>query len=312
MPSISAQAYVEHHAGNRWRFNVDVTNNMYDGAIGGKVIIESPVKFSKYVPFRNVAPVKGGNTKSVKVPVPDFLGTNDVDFVGKLVMDNGIEIDLSRTLTFKGMPYMRNVPVCDGVISPGEWNKSYILEFEEGKCGIYNSKGQPYSGSEDLNADMYYGWDRSNFYLAAEVYDDVFEIDPEKNIWAGDSIQFAYSLEKTKAAKRTEITIGIGATTNGPEITRTSGLAPPSDGSRFIHELAVVNYPEEKKTVYELSIPWAEMFPAGFNINDYTQVLFSVLINDRDNNNRETMLEIGSGIGRSKDPSLHLEYNLLK
>ena len=93
---------------------------------------------------------------------------------------------------------------------------------------------------------------------------------------------------------------------------KKSSLAPPSDGSRFIHELAVVNYPDIKKTVYELSIPWAEMFPAGFSITDYSQVLFSVLINDRDNNAREGYYEIGSGIGSSKDPSMHLEYNLMK
>ena len=73
-----------------------------------------------------------------------------------------------------------------------------------------------------------------------------------------------------------------------------------------------MNYPDTKKTVYKLSIPWAEMFPAGFSITDYSQVLFSVLINDRDNNAREGYYEIGSGIGSSKDPSMHLEYNLMK
>ena len=54
------------------------------------------------------------------------------------------------------------------------------------------------------------------------------------------------------------------------------------------------------------------MFPSGFSIADYTQVLFSFLINDRDNNAREGYYEIGSGIGGSKDPSMHFEYNLMK
>ena len=161
-----------------------------------------------------------------------------------------------------------------------------------------------------MSGDSYLGWDKKNFYLAAEVNDELFETDPDGRLWAGDSIQFAFSLKKESSAKRTEIGIGIGK--EGPEITRTSSLAPPSDGSRFIHELAVVNYPDTKKTVYELSIPWAEMFPAGFSITDYSQVLFSVLINDRDNNAREGYYEIGSGIGSSKDPSMHLEYNLMK
>jgi hypothetical protein len=73
------------------------------------------------------------------------------------------------------MPYMRTVPVFDGVITPGEWNTSYTLEFGEGKSNNDNLDGVPYSGDDDFNAVMYYGWDKNNFYLAAEAYDDCFE-----------------------------------------------------------------------------------------------------------------------------------------
>ena len=255
--------------------------------------------------------VDAGKTNNVVIPIPDYLGNKDTDFVGRLIMSDGTELDLSRVLTFKGMPYMRTVPKFDGVISDGEWNRDYVLKFNNDDANIVHLAGNNYSGKEDLNAIMYYGWDKKNFYLAAEVYDDCFELDPEKRLWAGDSIQFAYALKKEATANRTEIGVGIGA--NGPELTKyAASLAPPSDGSRFIHEIAIENYPEKKLTVYELSIPWAEMFPAGFDITDYSQVLFSVIINDRDNNVREDYIEIGSGIGTDKNPAKFLEYNLLK
>lgn len=311
VPSVTVKTNVEHYASNRWRLAVDINNNLYEKPMSGYISIQEPTEFAKRVSGRVVEPIEPGKESVIKIHIPDFAGTKDIDFKGNLVMSDGTQIDLSRVISFNGMPYMKNIPKFDAVISPMEWNSDWKLKIGKDGDGRYNRLvGDEYNGDNDLSGDIYLGWDKKNFYLAAEINDELFETDPDGRLWAGDSIQFAFSLKKESSAKRTEIGIGIGK--EGPEITRASSLAPPSDGSRFIHELAVVNYPDTKKTVYELSIPWAEMFPAGFSITDYSQVLFSVLINDRDNNAREGCYEIGSGIGSSKDPSMHLEYNLMK
>ncbi|MEE1047790.1 MAG: hypothetical protein U0M60_10240 [Clostridia bacterium] len=311
VPAVSVKSHVEHYLGNRWNLNIDITNNLYDKAVDGTVYIDGPNEFSDSIKTWKVKPVGAGVMGEVIIPIPDYLGKKDADFKGRLKMSDGTELDLSRVLTFKGMPYMRMTPEFDGVISEGEWNKDYVLKFNGEDANVVHLAGETYRGKDDLDATMYYGWDNKNFYLAAEVYDDCFELDPEKRLWAGDSIQFAYALKKEASANRTEIGVGIGA--NGPELTKyAASLAPPSDGSRFIHEIAIENYPDKKLTVYELSIPWAEMFPAGFDITDYSQVLFSVMLNDRDNNVREGYIEVGSGIGTDKNPAMFLEYNLLK
>lgn len=309
--SVTVKTNVEYYASNRWRLVVDINNNLYENSVSGKINIQEPTEFANRISTRDVAPIKPGGESVTKIHIPDLAGTKDLSFKGNLVMSDGTEIDLSRVISFKGIPYMRNVPNFDGVISPGEWNTAWKLNIGKNGDGKYvKLTGDDYSGDDDLSGEVYLSWDKKNFYLAAEVKDETFETDPDGRLWAGDSIQFAFSLKKEASAKRTEIGIGIGK--DGPEITRSSSLAPPSDGSRFIHELSVVNNPDTKKTVYELSIPWSEMFPSGFSIADYTQVLFSFLINDRDNNAREGYYEIGSGIGTAKDPSMHFEYNLMK
>ncbi len=311
VPSVSVKTNVEYYASNRWRLAIDVNNNLYDESVDGYVNIDAPSEFADRVSGREISTIAPRQTSTTKIHIPDFIGTKDVNFKGTLVMSDGSEFDLSRVISFKGLPFMRNTPTFDGVIADGEWNKTWALKVGTDGDGTYRKlAGQDYKGDDDLSGEIYLGWDKKNFYLAAELTDESFETDPDGRLWAGDSIQFAFALKKEAQAKRTEIGIGIGK--DGPEITRSSTLAPPSDGSRFIHELAVKNYPETGKTVYELSIPWSEMFPAGFSISDYSQVLFSVLINDRDNNAREGYYEIGSGIGTAKDPSMHLEYNLMK
>ena len=108
--SVTVKTNVEYYASNRWRLVVDINNNLYENSVSGKINIQEPTEFAKRVSTRDVAPIKPGGESVTKIHIPDLAGTKDLSFKGKLVMSDGTEIDLSRVISFKGIPYMRNVP----------------------------------------------------------------------------------------------------------------------------------------------------------------------------------------------------------
>ena len=151
--------------------------------------------------------------------------------------------------------------------------------------------------------------------------DDIhFDHDDQNRLYTVDSLQFAFAPEKDKNSKRTEI--GLALMDGKPTIVRYSyagGVSllgiPDSaleyDLNKFVDtDYAVTNNGSE--TVYELKIPWGELFGPNFTVGSVGSVYFSALINDNDGNGRRGWIELCGGIGTVKDASEFTKIPLVK
>lgn len=314
---IDVTHFSKHYSGEWWEYVVDITNNMCSTELGGKINISSPISFAKNLSEWGIDKIKPGETKRIQFPIPDLLDKSDLNFKAKIEIDNGYSVDISRELSFRAIPKNRKKPKIDGVIEFGEWNEKYAINITE-KSGKYLPLiNQSFGGDADLSAKTYFEFDDENLYFAARVIDDVQKEDAARGIWAGDSIQLGFALERSLTAPYTELNFGFK--NDKAEISRSSSLVGQLVAVDIPHKLVIKRDESKKETIYELMMPLNEVYPANFKIKNTSSVSFSVLINDRDSDEhnikgegREGMLEYGSGIGSGKDPSKFLEFNLVR
>jgi hypothetical protein len=163
-----------------------------------------------------------------------------------------------------------------------------------------------YRGSEDISADVNLWWDENNFYIYAEVKDDVYYNKatsvfsnrvPGADLYLNDSIEIGIdplNLKEEQFGNVYNITYGL-SNKNVPEVVAFASpcLNPKQKGSGWHTDkclekstLLVERDETNKITLYKLTIPWFDIYPlyplpnASFG--------FSILINDND----------GDGYGR--------------
>ncbi len=310
-------ADVEHYVGydpaEKWQLVVDITNNNFDKEIDGIISISAPKTFAENVPKYPTGVVKAGETKKAAIKIPDTLDRNDKTFVGELTFSDGYAVDISQELSFRGIPKVVSAPVVDGILSEGEWPAEYMVHMDGENGVVHNLTGIPWSGNDDLSADIYMCYDDKNLYFAAKVTDDIHLEDKNKRMTASDGFVLGISLERSSNAPYTELAFAM--MDGKPAITRESKLIAMGIGEDFPHKLSIVRNEEKKETVYELAVPFTEILPPNFDVRARSILNISILLNDRDQSetiNRDKMIEYGSGIGYFKDPSLYYDYNLIR
>jgi len=182
---------------------------------------------------------------------------------------------------------------------PYVFNTSPTVNLEQD--GNFNPLAN-YSGAADLSGDIWLNWDHENFYLSAEVTDDVhYQQSTDREIWQGDSIQFAVS-PGAPGEIENYYEYGIALTPQGPQLYRWTGINEASIQLIDNRELRIVRDDTNHKTIYKLALPWSELSPVK-----PSDVLFSfsMLVNDNDGAGRRGWAEWGSGIGASKNPQLY-------
>ena len=308
---------------------MQTTNNTFSQNLTGKIEINAPSKFAQLIPSWNIEKIAPGATRKTSFPIPDLIDKNDLDFDATLKLSDGSEYSLAQSLTFEGIPRLKMQPTIDGKIEKDEWNMGFPIFMNETSGTphalminpVNNQPLDPYGGAEDLSAVIYLGYDSENFYMAAEVTDDVHMEDPEeaKRLWAGDSFQLAFAEEGTENALRTDLQIGLR--NNEPAIERNSSLITINDDwiGWFKHELAITRDEANKKTYYEFMIPFTELYSTGYDVKKAPKLYMSFLLNDRDvemnpydGNGRELMFEYGSGIGFARRADLFKQFNLMR
>ncbi|MFZ2655921.1 MAG: sugar-binding protein [Victivallales bacterium] len=128
-----------------------------------------------------------------------------------------------------------------------------------------------YSGENDLEARVRYGWDETCLYIAYDVIDDVFVQDKAGwDTWKGDCIQLGFDLDYGKEQENTGNTladagsakriseIDVALTGNGPEAYRTATFDKEKFPIRLLSspEISLAVKREAGRTVYEAAIPW--------------------------------------------------------
>ncbi|MDO5310521.1 MAG: sugar-binding protein, partial [Clostridia bacterium] len=233
-----------------------------------------------------------------------------------------IDLGLSYGMAYTGiknseymtaMARMKKPPVIDGTLSYGEWNKSMpMLINNESQIRL-----QPdWSGPDDLSAKIYCAYDEDNFYIGAEVTDDVlYDEDELARAWACDSIQFAFAKKNIASAVRTEY--GIAMVNGVPKVDRYSFIGV---NTGIINEKDVETYEgvelqvkrEGSRTIYEAKFPWEQIYGEETDVTRLDEVYFSVLVNENDGAGRNGWLEYCGGIGDSKNAALFIPVTLDK
>lgn len=237
---------------------------------------------------------------------------------------SGQEWKIDREQTLFVAAAVKGSPTLDGDLS--DWKSAFPVyadtpAFVSPWCPeSYRKKWTP----GILSATVYTMWDEENFYIAAEVQDDVhsqssFAENPYALPFDGDTLQIAFGVDaedphKLKSPRDkdyyrglifdTDYEYAISLTPRGTEVFRLHtpetgyytyyptnpdlGLGLVPSAKAFIHRDDV-----KERTIYEVAIPWTELrMVKGKNL-----IRFAFLITDRDKGGMEGWIESPAGAG---------------
>ncbi|MDX9981630.1 MAG: sugar-binding protein, partial [Lentisphaeria bacterium] len=152
-----------------------------------------------------------------------------------------------------------------------------------------------WTGPSDATATLALARDLDGLHLWIEVTDDILA-QPESggNVWQGDGIQLSLAPVDGKPEDRIEI--GLALTNAGPEAYRWTQKAGLLDSI----PLHIVR--EETTTRYEATLPWTIL---GDRPQPGELRRFALVVNDRDDQDREGWLRLFDGVGWRKDSTQH-------
>lgn len=257
--------------------------------------------------------INPGNVRTMKINVdPKEMDNYILNISGTLNIGgkNGVvQTPTEMSARLGCLKYGNKKPTIDGVISPNEWYEFLPMRLNKKEM----ARQKDWRGPDDLSAVIYTMCDDDYFYLAAEVTDDVFyDKDTPARVWANDSVQFAMTDIFGSGGKATEI--GFGKS-NGENVIQSylSQIVDNNYGSAVLEFsedtlYEIKRYEEEKKTVYELQIPWTQIFNNKPDFRKQKEIYFSVMVNDDDNDGKgRGWLEYCPGIGSEKNPALFMK-----
>jgi hypothetical protein len=162
-----------------------------------------------------------------------------------------------------------------------------------------NVQMKDYKGPSDLSGRIWIACDDRNFYLAAEIADDVhFQPYAEEATWQGDSLQFAVA-ESLPWDSTGWYEVNVALTEKGPDVYLVHSARGEKTGRL---NSAVCRIARDGNTTrYELAVPLKDV--ALIDPARTRAFGFSVLANDNDGKGRKGWIEWGSGIGREKNPA---------
>lgn len=313
LEDVTCESKGRYFRNGRWQVEVTLRNNKSSKNVSGVVYIKEPAEFDTAIEFSNI-PANGykklyfnvaENLNDAKVPISVFIETDD-----------GKKVESKKDVYMTAFSQIHKEPKIDGIIEKGEYNESFAINLE------YQNQVQQitdWRGKNDLSGIFCANYDKDCFYLSAIVTDDIesdYDVGGLERVWACDSIQLAFTNQRTKEGKRTEYSFGI---VNGePRFTRhsfmvveTSIVAATDNHGYDGIKTAIVRDEENKKTYYEIKIPWVQIYGKEIEPKNYKNMNFSLLLNDNDGKGRRGWIELCSGIG-VKDPELFAEIPVVK
>lgn len=286
-----------------------VTNARNDSPASGKIVFKKPdCMIGRSIEVKDIAP---GESKTIKFNFPEL----SLDVVFDMLSVEFIT-DTGETVTFDGdmkLPlsvYADKAPTVDGKLSKNEYNYDAQMDISgDSMVGIMQNT---YQGHDDLSAVAYSMWDENNFYFATKVLDNVFFQDqPPATAWQGDGIQVAFAEDKS-ASTGTEIGISIYPQNSDDcaiycytHTQDTTKVAKLMSGEAKAKRDGIY-------TVYEVKIPWSEIFYDGYTPKVGDVIRWSLLYNENDGSGRMGFLQYGAGIGGSKSTAQYLDLELRK
>ena len=127
----------------------------------------------------------------------------------------------------------------------------------------------------------------------------------DREPWNYDSLQFSFD---TGGRGLDKDIIEFVVADSGKTTIFHKNLVPDFEGDlpanwtmrqqQLLHGAARVSHPKSGQTLYEVEIPWSELYPLNFSADQALR--FSVLVNNNDGKGRAGWTEWGSGIGKEK------------
>ena len=265
-------------------------SNPMDTTVGG--VIETRItgypEARKKVPFQ----LRPGETAVRKIAFPG-LELNPFRVVTtqvKFRLDSGYTFERSEKQNFLSAAYLPGVGIkCD--FSQWKNPRRYPVDPTPIRSIHYHS------GSEDLHAEIAFGWNEHYLLFDVSVTDDVY-LQPFTGwkIWDGDSLQFGFARKRTTQGSANEFgdqydlafsEINVALTSKGPEADRTftfdktrfpSGAVSSAELPRRI--TAVKRHDGKTVIHYLIAVPWnflnLEKATPGMTVH------WAGMVNDRD------------------------------
>jgi outer membrane protein assembly factor BamB len=221
------------------------------------------------------------------------------------------ELGLDRKLMF--FAPMKTPPKCDGVLD--EWAKIPALTFDDWP-DVYLAgpedtgeafRATQWKGKDDLGATFRGGYDDKHLYFAVEVRDDIHlnEKDDPARAWAGDCVQFAFSIaerpERKPGYRQGDGEFGIALAKDGKTLTWSICENGRYTVAKLEMPAAVKRDEAAKTTTYEFAFPIAL---SGIEPTRGKTFSFSFCVNDLDKGDRiEKCVGPSPGIWEPKFPA---------
>ena len=183
------------------------------------------------------------------------------------------------------------------------------MDFQQGQC----------TGSKDLSARYFTTWDSDNFYIAVEVQDDVHLQQFESNaVYQNDGLQVFYDMDNNGTPQdpnlEDDYAWSFSLTEKGPQAYKAYVPAWQTaflkEGLTADVELQINRNDDTGLTTYEMRIPKTNLRP--LNLKEETVFGMALMINDADEDQRETGLMNTNGSEPWKNPGTYSDMILLK
>ena len=295
---------------NHWQTEVYIKNNSYGLTMSGTCKL---IKVGENAMTTNTAAfnnLKGKETVTLYLNLPEMIKKRTTEIVYEIETSNGEKRQYTQNVDFSQALYCNeNKPKIDGNIEQGEWLSAWSTVDRE--TDMHIAAGGKWNGKNDLSYELTTMWDEENFYMAAVVKDDVHcQNEDPGNMWKGDGIQIGLESDINKYGVamlgNTDLVYGdfteIGIALNG-----TNAYAYRFSSQRNRNPVGVIDNCEvsvsraDQKTIYEVAIPWTEIFGADYTIKSGDVLKFAAVVNDNDGSGRKLFGKYNDGIGGGKD-----------
>ena len=162
------------------------------------------------------------------------------------------------------MPKAYKVPVIDGHVDPNEgWGAplgSMVRSEMTEENGALNGNMDADEESFADSITVWYRWDETNIYFAAEVVEQIFEnfCDSEDNAYAGDGFQWDIATDFDRATR--DVFFIAMNSEDGTIWTKANSIedGAPWDDIAAPGTLVITRDEATKLTTYEYAVPWAD------------------------------------------------------
>jgi hypothetical protein len=299
---------VKYYENGHWQLSLKLVNRRNSGSISGKVVVTEPDDLILSKKESEVKALLPGEVRYVYVNIPLEKSAKELAINGYVETDDKSRTEFTDKSFFVGMLRLDKTPEIDGKISENEYKTVAPVKINKPSM-VYNLSGNEWSGLNDMSGTVYLNYDENFFYLAARVKDNAEGATEETaKIYANDSIQFGFANEALKTAGFTEI--GIGKDKHGkPVMHRYSFIGTKFFASNIDEAIAIDENCELQigregdETIYELKMPWVDIYGDEEPTFTRRNALFCILINDNDGQGRRGYMQLCDGIGGTKDPS---------